>query len=131
MKLPVKQTFKINGYWKNSKGGFENYLVRNTSFDDDKDDDEIFGYEMPENFIKRCIEDGTDSVLDYVITAYALHVNSVEEGIELGREVGINFISQTGKPKLVRKVFDSVEGFNKYIKTMNHYGWKDIGTHVQ
>jgi len=74
--------FSINGYWKDDKGNFEGYIVR--EFDDaigdepNEDgltDDDIFYYGLSELEIKESIENaGVDEdALEFVITSYEIY----------------------------------------------------------
>lgn len=62
--------YSINGYWKDDKSTFEGYLV--SEYDDTHPelDDYIFFYGLSEADIKAAIEDGENTILDFVITSY-------------------------------------------------------------
>jgi hypothetical protein len=62
--------FLIDGYWKDDKARFTNYLV--TEFDDDnvEDDDDAFYYGLSEQDIVDAINDGEQTSLEFVITSY-------------------------------------------------------------
>ena len=61
--------FLINGYWKNDKTEFYDYVV--TDYDDNaEDDDEIFYFGLNESDIKEAIKDNGDDMLEFVITSY-------------------------------------------------------------
>ncbi len=62
--------FLIDGYWKDDKSEFSNYVV--SSYDDNaEDDDEIFYFGLNESDIKECIRDkGEEDILEFVITSY-------------------------------------------------------------
>lgn len=62
--------FSINGYWKDDKDEFEDYLVSDYFGEvEPENDDEIFFY-MSEDDIKKAIEDGEKSEFEFVITTY-------------------------------------------------------------
>jgi hypothetical protein len=61
--------FLINGYWKNDKTEFYDYVV--TDYDDNaEDDDEIFYFGLSESEIQQTIKDKEDNILEFVITSY-------------------------------------------------------------
>ena len=61
--------FLINGYWKDDKTKFSDYLV--TDYDDNaEDEDEIFYFGLNEEEIKEAIKLGWDTALEFVITSY-------------------------------------------------------------
>ena len=63
--------FLINGFWKDDKTKFSDYVV--TDYDDnaDDDDDEIFYFGLNEEEIKEAIQLGWDTALEFVITSYS------------------------------------------------------------
>jgi hypothetical protein len=62
--------FLINGYWKNDKTEFYDYVV--TDYDDNaEDDDEIFYFGLSESEIREAIKHKEDTALEFVITGYA------------------------------------------------------------
>jgi hypothetical protein len=61
--------FLINGYWKDDKTKFSDYVV--TDYDDMEDDeDEIFYFGLNEEEIKEAIQLGWNTELEFVITSY-------------------------------------------------------------
>lgn len=62
--------FLIDGYWKDDKSEFNNYIV--SSYDDyyEEDEDDIFYYGLNENEIKKAIQLVEDTSLEFVITSY-------------------------------------------------------------
>jgi len=61
--------FLINGYWKDDKSEFSDYIV--SSYDDNAEhDDEIFYFGLNESDIKEAIKDKEDNILEFVITSY-------------------------------------------------------------
>jgi len=61
--------FLINGYWKNDKTEFYDYVV--TDYDDNaEDDDEIFYFGLSESEIQKAIKLGWNTELEFVITSY-------------------------------------------------------------
>lgn len=61
--------FLINGYWKDDKSEFSDYVV--SSYDDNaEDDDEIFYFGLNEYDIKEAIKDKENNILEFVITSY-------------------------------------------------------------
>jgi hypothetical protein len=66
----MKNLFLIDGYYKDDKSEFTNYLV--SEYDDaplDCDDD-VFFYGLSENDIIDAIKSGEDTALEFVITGY-------------------------------------------------------------
>ena len=63
--------FLINGFWKDDKTKFSDYVV--TEYDDnaDDDDDEIFYFGLSEEEIKEAIKSGWNTELEFVITSYS------------------------------------------------------------
>jgi hypothetical protein len=63
--------FLINGFWKDDKTKFSDYVV--TDYDDnaDDDDDEIFYFGLSEEEIKEAIKSGWNTELEFVITSYS------------------------------------------------------------
>jgi hypothetical protein len=65
--------FLINGFWKDDKTKFSDYLV--TDYDDnsdnDDDDNEIFYFGLNEEEIKEAIKLRWDTTLEFVITSYS------------------------------------------------------------
>lgn len=68
----MTEHFFINGYWKDDKTEFENYIVRSTDdtgYNYGMVDDDIFFYGLSENEIKDIL--GNENTgLDFVITSY-------------------------------------------------------------
>lgn len=68
----MSKYFSIDGYWKDGKSDFYDYIVR--EYDDSEEDEElddlIFYYGMSENDLKYAIEAGEDTMEDFVITKY-------------------------------------------------------------
>ena len=63
--------FLINGYWKDDKTKFSDYIV--TDYDDMEDDDnedEVFYFGLSEEEIKKAIKLGWNTKLEFVITSY-------------------------------------------------------------
>ena len=62
--------YSINGYWKDDKSTFEGYLV--SEYDDIHPtlDDQIFFYGLSEATIKTAIQDGENTIHDFVITSF-------------------------------------------------------------
>ena len=61
--------FLINGYWKDDKSEFSDYVV--SSYDDNVDnDDDIFYFGLNESDIQQAIKDKEDNILEFVITSY-------------------------------------------------------------
>ena len=61
--------FLINGFWKDDKTKFSDYLV--TDYDDNADDDdEIFYFGLSESEIREAIKHKEDTALEFVITSY-------------------------------------------------------------
>jgi len=60
--------FLINGYWKDDKSEFSDYVV--SSYDDNADDDDIFYFGLSESDIQQAIKDKEDNILEFVITSY-------------------------------------------------------------
>ena len=61
--------FSINGYWKDDKMEFENYIV--SVYDSEEDDsEEIFYYGLSEQEIKEAIKAGENTIFEFVITSY-------------------------------------------------------------
>jgi len=61
--------FLINGYWKDDKEQFEDYLVI-TDVCNNYSDDEVFFVFEDEQEIIEAIEQGFNSDYDFVITSY-------------------------------------------------------------
>lgn len=62
--------YLINGYWKDDKSEFKNYLVKDTHDVIEKEDDSIFWYGLSEKGIQEAIKVGEDTTLEFVITSY-------------------------------------------------------------
>lgn len=67
--------FTINGYYKDSKEEFNDYLVTSNNFEDDGapegyNDDDIFFYDITKEDIEKAIKDGENSEYEFVITSY-------------------------------------------------------------
>lgn len=62
----------INGYWKNDKSEFNDYMVStyDDSNDEDEDEDIIFFYGLSEENVKEAINLKENTMLDFVITSY-------------------------------------------------------------
>ena len=64
--------FSINGYWKDDKTEFENYIV--SIYDSEEDDgEEIFYCGLNEQEIQEAIKAGEETIFDFVITSYTKH----------------------------------------------------------
>lgn len=61
--------FRINGYWKDNKEEFEDFIVTDTDGIIPELDDEIFMYGMEESFLKGVLDDRS-GIFDFVITSY-------------------------------------------------------------
>jgi hypothetical protein len=58
-------------------------------------------------------------------------MNTVEEAIEAGMTLAIDFKDRNGKYHQLVKKFDSTEDYENYCDTrMQQSGWKAIGTHI-
>lgn len=71
MKLTL---FRIDGYWKEDKETFEDYLVAQEQYDEsipDEVDEQIFFYGLDEDEIIKAIVLDEDWGEDFVITAYS------------------------------------------------------------
>lgn len=69
----MRKYFEISGYWKDDKTEFEGYIV--TNYDDHEEDgeyneDDIFYFGMEESDIQAMIEEGENTIEDFVITEY-------------------------------------------------------------
>lgn len=69
----MRKYFEISGYWKDDSEEFEGYLV--TNYDDHEEgveynEDDIFYFGLEERDIQEIIEDGEDTIEDFVITGY-------------------------------------------------------------
>lgn len=69
----MRKYFEINGYWKDDQSEFEGYIV--TNYDDHEEDgeydeDDIFYFGMEETDIQAMIEEGEDTIEDFVVTSY-------------------------------------------------------------
>lgn len=62
--------FLINGFWKDDKVKFSNYLVSSSDDIYLKSDDDIFFYGLSEQEIKDNIKLGWSTELEFVITSY-------------------------------------------------------------
>jgi hypothetical protein len=70
---PDAEYFEIDGYWKDDKSQFTDYLV--CVYDgseelDEEDDTEVFFFGLSEKEIQEAINLGEDTVHDFVITSY-------------------------------------------------------------
>jgi len=68
----MSKYFSINGYWKDDKSEFNDYIVKeyNDVEEDEQADDRIFEYGWNETDLKDAIKSGEESVMDFVITSY-------------------------------------------------------------
>lgn len=72
--------FYINGYWKDTKEPFENYLVlTGTEIPEELKeqgfgDENVFMSEMSEDDIKWHLENAEHSAQDFIITSYTKHI---------------------------------------------------------
>lgn len=68
----MSKYFEFDGYWKDDKTEVNGIIKE---FDDSEEteelDEQIFYYGMSENDIKQAIEDGENTMLDFVITSYS------------------------------------------------------------
>ena len=62
--------FLINGFWKDDKVKFSNYLVSSSDDIYPESDDDIFFYGLSEQEIKDNIKLGWSTELEFVITSY-------------------------------------------------------------
>jgi hypothetical protein len=63
--------FLINGYWKDDKTKFSDYLVTDyDDMEDDEDEDEVFYFGLSEPEIQEAIKLGWNTELEFVITSY-------------------------------------------------------------
>jgi len=62
--------FKINGYWKDDKSEFSNYLVKDTHDVNEYEDNSIFFYGLSEKDLKEAIKAKEDTAQEFVITSY-------------------------------------------------------------
>lgn len=63
--------FEISGYFKDDRLEFSGYIVKELNDIDEDEEDKIFYYGLSEWKIRRAIERGEDSDLDFVITNYS------------------------------------------------------------
>lgn len=61
--------FLINGFWKDNKLKFSNYIVADRD-DNTDDEDEIFYFGLNEEEIKETIKLEWNTELEFVITSY-------------------------------------------------------------
>jgi hypothetical protein len=69
----MRKYFEINGYWKDDNEEFESYIV--TNYDDHEengeyDENDIFYFGMEESDIQAMIEEGENTIEDFVVTSY-------------------------------------------------------------
>ena len=68
----MSKYFSINGYWKDDKSEFEDYIVK--EYDDvesdEQADDRIFYYGLSENDLNHSIVTGGNDALDFVVTSF-------------------------------------------------------------
>jgi len=69
----MRTYFSINGYWKDDKSEFDNYIV--TNYDDHEENSEyeeedIFYYGLEEHDLIEAIELGENTMNDFVIVSY-------------------------------------------------------------
>lgn len=69
----MRKYFEISGYWKDNNEEFEGYIV--TNYDDHEEggrynEYDIFYFGLEESDIQAMIEDGEDTIEDFVITGY-------------------------------------------------------------
>ena len=65
----MAEIFQINGYWKDSKEEFKGYIVQSDD-SENLDDEQIFYYGLSEEEIKKAIELGEETELEFVIISY-------------------------------------------------------------
>lgn len=75
----MQQFFSIDGFWKDDKTKFENYIV--TNFDDapingEIKEEDIFYFGLSEEEIKEAIKEKWSTVFDFAITSYHKHVKN-------------------------------------------------------
>ena len=68
----MSKYFSINGYFKDDKSEFENYIVKeyNDVESDEQADDRIFYYGLDENHLNHSIVTGGNDALDFVVTSF-------------------------------------------------------------
>lgn len=66
------KTISVNGFWKDDKSEFENYLISESHDikEDENEDDLIFFYGLSEEDIKKDL--GKETGQDFVITSYEI-----------------------------------------------------------
>ena len=66
----MSKYYEISGYWKDNGEEFDGYVVK--EFDDLEEDvdEDIFEFGWGEHDLIQAIEDGDDTVLDFVVTSY-------------------------------------------------------------
>jgi|TARA_R110000782_G_scaffold21110_4_gene56922 hypothetical protein len=67
----MSKYFSINGFWKDDKFEFEDYIVK--EFDDaesEQADDRIFEYGWSESDLNDAVAVGEDGIFDFVITSF-------------------------------------------------------------
>ena len=68
----MSKYFKIEGYWKDDKSEFSDYIVKeyNDVEENESDDDLIFFYGMGVKDLEIAVKDGNETMSDFVITTY-------------------------------------------------------------
>jgi hypothetical protein len=68
----MSKYFSINGFWKDDKSEFEDYIVK--EFDDtesdEQADDRIFEYGWSKADLNDAVAVGEDGIFDFVITSF-------------------------------------------------------------
>lgn len=64
--------FCINGYWKDNKSTFHNYLVTDLEWDEENEDldDKIFFYGLSEQILKELVWAKENTKLEFVVTDF-------------------------------------------------------------
>lgn len=68
----MSKYFSINGYFKDDKSEFEDYIVKeyNDVESDEQADDRIFYYGLDENHLNHSIVTGGNDALEFVVTSF-------------------------------------------------------------
>lgn len=65
----MSKYFEIEGYWKDDKSELSGIIKESHDYNEEEDD-EVFFFGMGESDLKRAIELGENTMLDFVITSY-------------------------------------------------------------
>jgi hypothetical protein len=66
----MSKYYRVDGYWKDTKEKFENYIVKETHDIDIEHDDSIFFYGMDETGLNEMIQLGENTFHDFVLTSF-------------------------------------------------------------